>query len=144
MGWFSRFRDWATQNPAGRVDDLLLGPLVLNDSWWEAQVVANGLPVCLQIGGRNEPDAELVARARHLVAGLDEFAARVSGFLAAEADQPEWFGFTDEIRALVIREICLFWPNRPDEGMVFFEGSGWRCWRCDLIRLEPTSLAYDS
>jgi hypothetical protein len=114
MGWLSRLREWATQNPVGRVDDPLLGPLVLNDSWWEAQVVVNGVPFCVQIGGRNEPDAELVARARHLVASFDQFAARVSTFLATEADQPEWFGFNDEIRALVIREVCLFWPNRPD------------------------------
>ncbi len=149
MGWFSRVKEWAIRDPIARVEDDRLGSLVLNtggtDGCWVARVTHQGRPVTIEIGGRYEPDPALVARARALLAGFDGFAAEVGGFLAAEAGQAEWAVFADEFRALVIRDVCLFWPRRPKDGMVFFDGpTEWRCWRCDIIDRRPTCLGYDS
>ena len=60
MGWLSRLKEWATRDAVGRVDDERLGPLILNDGdaegYWVARIKALGRPVCIQIGGRYEPD----------------------------------------------------------------------------------------
>ena len=62
-----------------------------------------------------------------------------------EAARPDWEPFSSEIRALAIRNICLFWPNRPDEGIIFFDGPDqFRCWRCDLGNGVPVGLNFDS
>jgi hypothetical protein len=149
MGWLSRLKEWATRDPVGQVDDEQLGPLVLNDGGaegcWVARPTAQGRPVCFQIGGRYEPDPALIARARDLLGSFDRFAADVAAFLAAEAARAPWSPFAAEIRALVIRDICLFWPQRPDDGMIFFDGPDeCRCWRCDLIGGVPGGLGFDS
>lgn len=148
MGWFSRIKEWATRDPIGRVEDDQLRPLVLNDGGtdgcWMARVTWQGRPVTIEIGGWYEPDSALFARARTLLAGFDRFAAEVGGFLVAEAGQAEWAVFADEIRSLVIRDVCLFWPRRPEDGMVYFDGpTEWRCWRCDIIGRRLTCLGFD-
>jgi hypothetical protein len=39
----------------------------------------------------------------------------------------------------------LFWPHRPNDGMIFFDGPDeCRCWRCDLIGRVPVGLGFDS
>jgi hypothetical protein len=149
MGWLSRLKEWSTRDAVGLVDDERLGPLVLNDGGaegcWVARVTAQGKPVCIQIGGRYEPDPTLIGRARDIVESYDRFAATVAAFLANEAAQPGWEPFADEIRALAIRDICLFWPKKPDDGMIFFGGPDeFRCWRCDLADGRPVGLNFDS
>jgi hypothetical protein len=149
MGWLSRLKEWATRDALGRVDDEQLGPLILNDGGadgcWVARVTAQGRPVCFEIGGRYEPDAALIERARDILKSFDRFAGEVAAFLASEAAQQEWEPFAAEIRALAIRDIGLFWPERPDEGMIFFDGPDeCRCWRCDLIGRVPMGLGFDS
>jgi hypothetical protein len=124
------------------VDDEQLGPLLRNDGCWEARVTAQGRPVCFQVGGRYEPDPALIARARDILGSFDRFAAEVAAYLASEAVRGEWSALAAEIRALAIRDICLFWPGRPDDGMIFFDGPDpCRCWRCDLIGRVPVGLA---
>jgi hypothetical protein len=142
-------KEWATHDKIGRVDDERLGPLILNDGGtdgcWVARVTVEGRPATIEIGGRYEPDAALIGRARDMVTSIDKFTAEVAAFLVAEAARPEWEPFAAEIRALVIRDICLFWPNRPDDGMIFFDGPDeCRCWRCDLSGSVPVGLGFDS
>jgi hypothetical protein len=151
MGWISRLKEWASRDPIGLVEDEQLGPLVLNDGGadgtWVARVTSHGRPLRFEIGGRYEPDQALIARARDIFGSFDRFAAGVAAFLAAQAARQEWAPFAAEIRALAIRDICLFWPNRPHEGMIFFDGGDeyeCRCWRCDLIGRVPTGLGFDS
>jgi hypothetical protein len=145
MGWLSRLKEWATRDPVERVDDEQLGQLVLNERGWEARVTFDGRPIGFEIGGRYEPDPVLVARAREIHASFDRFTARVAAFLETEAARDEWAPFADEIRALAIRDICLFWHTRPDDGMIFFDGPDeCLCWRCDLIGQSPTGLGFDS
>lgn len=149
MAWLSRLKEWATRNPIGQVDDAQLGPLVLNDGGadgcWVAHATADELPVRFEIGGRFEPDPALMARARDILVSFDRFAAVVAAFLAEEASRKEWEPFAAEIRALKIQDICLFWPRRPDDGMIFFDGPNeCRCWRCDLVGRVPAGLSFDS
>jgi hypothetical protein len=149
MGWLARLKEWLTRNPVGQVDDEVLGPLVLNDGdadgYWVARATAQGRPVLFLIGGRYEPDPALIARARDIFGSLDRFVADVTAFLAAEAEQKHWTPFADEIRALTIQDICLFWPSRPDEGMIFFAGTNPDlCWRCHLNGRTPVGLNFDS
>ena len=61
------------------------------------------------------------------------------------AAKPEWELVADEIQALAIRDICLFWPQKTVDGMIFFDGPDeFRCWRCDLVGRVPTGLSFDS
>jgi hypothetical protein len=150
MGWLSRLKERATRDSVGRVEDEQLGPLILNDrgtdGCWVARITAQSRLTCFEIGGRYEPDPVLIERARDILQSFDRFAAEVEAFLVAEAERPEWEPFADEIRALVIKEICLFWPARPDDGMIFFEArpQEFRWWRCDLIARVPVGLGFDS
>jgi hypothetical protein len=149
MGWLLRLKEWATRNPVSRVDDEQLGPLILNDGGtdgcWVARVTAEGRPVDFEIGGRYEPDPALIGRARDILASFDQFAAEVAAFLVGEAARQEWEPFAAEIRALSIRHICLFWPHRREDGMIFFDGPDeCRCWRCDLMGQVPVGLGFDT
>jgi hypothetical protein len=149
MGWLSRLKEWATRDAVGRVEDERLGALILNDGGaegcWVARVTAQGRPVTIQIGGRYEPDPALIERARDIAVSIDRLVAEVAAFLACEAARSEWEPFAAEIRALAIRDICLFWPNRPDEGMIFFDAPDeGLCWRCDLVGGVPSGLSFDS
>lgn len=149
MGWLTRLKDWATREPVGRVDDERLGPIVLNDGGadgcWVARAPLGGRLVLFEIGGRYEPDPALVARAAGILRSFDRFTAVVAEFLAAEAQRDTWSPFAAEIRSLVVRDVCLYWPRRPGDGMVFFDGpDADRCWRCDLIGEVPAGLGFDT
>jgi hypothetical protein len=144
MEWLSRLTEWATRDPVGQVDDEWLGPLTLSDSCWEARLIVGGAHVCVQIGGRYTPDAELIAHARDILREFSRFQVGVATFLEAEANREAWVAFGEEIRSLKIRDICLFWPDRPDDGMIFFDGPDeCRCWRCDYSARTPTCLNFD-
>lgn len=145
MGWVARLKEWATRNPVERIDDTVLGPLVLNESYWQFEFEHSGRTVQIDLGGRYEPDPYAVERARHLRADFGSFAELVDSYLRTEAARPLWADFADEIQTLRISNISL-WPqcHRVD-GMVFFEDvPTLRCWRCDLNGTWPTGLGYDS
>src|SRR5689334_16559739 len=120
MRWLSRLTEWATRNKVGRVDDEELGPLILNDGGtdgcWVARVTAHDHPVSFEIAGRCEPDPALIERAHDTFRSFERFAADVDAFLNRESMRDEWALFAAEIRALAIRDVCFFWPQRPDDG----------------------------
>lgn len=94
------------------------------------------------IGGDTEPSPVLIAHAQEIVRSFPEFRQRVGAFLAAEALRLPVFA--EEIRELEIEEICLFWPIRPDDGMIYFRGPDeFRVWRCDYIGRSPVGLGFD-
>lgn len=149
MHWLTRLKEWLTRDPVVRVDDAVLGPLVLNDDYTDgcwATRPGEMSGVRFEIGGRYEPDPTLIAEARNIHQSFETFAARVHAFLEETASRPEWAWVAEEIRALRLTHICLYWSDRPDEAMLFFEGprDEERCWRCDLIEQHPTGLGYDS
>jgi hypothetical protein len=117
MRWLARLAEWTTRNKIGRADDPDLGPLILNDGGtdgcWVARVTAHDRPICFEIGGRYEPGPALIERARDIFQSFERFASDVKAFLDREAMRDEWAPLAAEIRALVIRDVCLFWPNDP-------------------------------
>ena len=41
--------------------------------------------------------------------------------------------------------VCLFWPDRPDDGMIYFQGPDEsRVWRCDYVSRKPRGPNFDS
>jgi hypothetical protein len=94
-------------------------------------------------GGDTSPDPKLLAHAHEIVAAFDEFRDRVSSFLTTKAARQ--LHEADEIRVLEIEEVCLFWPDRPDDGMIYFtNGDKGRLWRCDYVGRKPAGLGFDS
>ena len=132
----------------GIVIDSILGELRLSDNarWWEGRTIVGGRMVVFRIGGEGKPDARLIAHAHDIVRSLPEFEQSVSAFLADEGSQhPHLTQFADEIRQLTIEDVCLFWPDRPDDGMIFFKGPDeFRVWRCDYVARKPRGLGFDS
>ncbi len=125
-----------------------MGPLTLDeyDDWWNCAVWIAEQTIGFKIGGDVEPNGALVAHAHDIVRSFDAFSTLIREFLAAEATrlEPDWPEAKNEINQLVIEDICLFWPERPDDGMIFFKGSNenWS-WRCDYIGRKPEALGFD-
>jgi hypothetical protein len=128
-----------------KVEDAVLGPLHLSEDedWWEATVVVGNKVVGFKIGGDSEPSHELIAHARDIVQRFDAFERMVAEFLAEEAHKQR--PSAGEIQQLLIEDICLFWPERPDDGMIYFKGSDeFKLWRCDYVNRQPQGLGFDS
>ena len=119
----------------------VLGDLCLSD-YWEATVTVHGKTLGFKIGGL-EPDAVLVEHACDIVRSFPEFEKMIAAFLASEADRLP--GAANEIRQLVIEDVMLCCPERPNDGMIFFTGPDkYRGWRCDYIGRKPQGLGFDS
>ena len=121
------------------VSDPVLGELRLDDdAQWQGRTTVGGRSIAFTIGGRGRPDARLIAHAHDIVRSLPEFEQSVTAFLADEARKVKHLAeVADEIRQLAIEDVCLFWPDRPDDGMIYFKGPDeFRLWRCDLCWAE--------
>ena len=138
--------------PVARVreaSDPVLGPLLLEPDdqlWWRATRELGGRPVDFDIGGEAAPDPTLVAHAGEIVQGFPAFEARIMAYLEGEArlgtDLP---GYAEEVRALRICAISLWWPARPRDGVIHFLGPApHRLWRCEYFRGAPRHLVFDS
>jgi hypothetical protein len=114
-----------------------------NADWWEAAVAVRGRAVGFKIGGDAEPSLELIAHAHDIVRAWADFERMVTEFLAGEASRQRQYA--EEIRRLVVEEVCLFWPERPDDGMIYFSGPDeFRVWRCDYVGRKLKGLGFDS
>jgi hypothetical protein len=129
-----------------RVTDSVLGSLSWADEdWWVATVNVEGRSLGFKIGGDTRPAPELLAHARDIVRSYGAFREKVRAFLDREAGKQDHLA--DEARALEIEDVCLFWPDRPNDGMIYFRGDGredGRVWRCDYVNREPIGLGFDS
>lgn len=128
------------------IDDPVLGTLVPGDtpSTWLSRVVPNFRPFAIEIGGSTTPDPALLVHAQEIHGNSGAFASSVDEFLTNEKKRfpPE---AADEISSLQIEVVGLWWPKRPNDGMIFFEGGDeGRVWRCDYINRTPTGLGFDS
>ncbi len=126
------------------VSDPVLGELLLSSDgdWWESTVLIDGSAVQFQLGGDREPSSYLISHAHDIVREFPTFSRTVCEFLVAEAaSQPV---AADEIRQLTLESVCLFWPDRPNDGMLYFNGPDeYRVWRCDYINRKPQGLGFD-
>jgi hypothetical protein len=49
-----------------------------------------------------------------------------------------------EIRQLRLEFVGLLWPDRPNDGLLYFNGPNeYRVWRCDYISRKPQILGFD-
>jgi hypothetical protein len=129
--------------PAQR--DAVLGELRWSEDEdaWECVVAVEYELVRFLLGGDAEPCPALIAHAHDIVRTYDAFKRSVADLLTSSAAAvPE----ADEIRSLTLESICLPWPERPDDGMIYFTGPNdeLRVWRCDYVTRRPCDLGFDS
>lgn len=126
-------------------EDPVLGQLKAGESGWTVSLTLGQDSFELIIGGASEPSAALLAHAADIVNDYDSFKKAVQDCIESESrDYPE--DVKTEMRALEIDKVALFWPDRPDDGMIFFRGAedAIRLWRCDYIARKPTGLGCDT
>jgi hypothetical protein len=128
--------------------DPVLGTLTPGETCWEVEVDKRPKAdqvIRFEIAGDSRPAEVLLAHARDIVSDLSVFQRRIQQFLDNEKDKfpPE---AASEIEALQLQWVCLFWPHRPDDGMIFFVGpqDELRNWRCDYIARQPMGLGFDT
>jgi hypothetical protein len=148
-GWrrlLHRIHEWATRNPVCRINDPILGELVINESsWWECMVLSKDGTIVLNVGGRYEPDEKLIETARETFMNIDMFIDKVTAYLKIESEQKLWGMHAQEINTLKIRDINYWWPRKPNAGMVFFNGPDeYKLWHCDIDGPRLYGLAFDS
>ena len=134
-----------TGKPLGPFEHSSLGPIEFDEEEeaWVAHPTIAGRTIRFVFGGEQEPGRMLIPEAESIVKQFDEFHASIRGFLEREATSKP--GLAQEIEQLEISHVCLFWPERPNAGMIFFSSSnGSRVWHCDYINRAPKSLGFDS
>ncbi len=122
-----------------------LGVLVYSEEEeaWLSDPAHKALGFRFHIAGDEKPDERLFQHAESVAGNPESFRKMVEVFLESEASRMK-------PRAAVIRELkidmlCLFWPERPNDGMVYFSGGdGYAVWRCDYKNGKPIGLGYDS
>jgi len=126
-------------------EDPILGKLLLSEDedWWEGSVKIKEKRIGFKIGGNSEPSRKLLVHAHDIIRSYNEFEEMVAVFLLAESER--FRSFAEEIRKLIIHNICLYWPERPNDGMIYFIGPNeFRLWRCDYLNRKPYKLGFDS
>ena len=142
MSIFHRIFGPAT--PPADAHDAELGPLTWSADL-EGWVAASPAPrATFLIAGGRAPDPALLSHARDIARAFPQFQAVVQVFLHQEAARfPP--ALAVEIRALELESINLFWPERPDDGMLYFQGQNEdRVWRSDYVGRKPKDLGFDS
>ncbi len=143
-----RFFQGGTPPVADKIVDPALGTLSWSkeDEAWVSSPEQDGIGFTFQITGTPQPDESLVRHAADISRKKEEFVRSVQRFLSEEAVSVRHLrAFKEEIAGLKIDQVCLFWPERPDDGMIFFEGGrDHRGWRCDYVGRTPKGLGFDS
>ncbi len=133
---------------ANTVDDPALGLLSWSkdDEAWLSRAEYRDIGFGFQIAGTPHPDASLLRHAADIIEKKEEFVRSVQSFLTTEAASvPHLSAAKKEIAELKIERVCLFWPERPNDGMIYFDGGrDHRVWRCDYIGRRLNGLGFDS
>jgi hypothetical protein len=121
-----------------------LGVLKLNEEidCWEVTVQVHGDEFEFGIGGDETPDETLIQHAIDILQDYPAFKQTVLKFLGDELKK--FKGYEEEIRSLTLEQVCLCWPDRPEGGMIYFDGPDeFRVWRCDYVNRKPKDLGFD-
>lgn len=147
---FKRLKQFLQGDPppaALSCDDPRIGKLTWShdDELWVTDPTHRNCGFAFHIAGTPEPNTALLEHAADILESREGFVDAVSTLLAQEIEQTEHLAaFADEIRQLTIETVCLFWPNRPNDGMIRFDGPDeFRAWRCDYIDRKPKGLGFD-
>jgi hypothetical protein len=96
-----------------------------------------------RLAGEEGPDGALIAHAESVARDPSTFKRMVAEFLEVEARISK--DKEDTVRGLEIEMLCLFWPERPNDGMIYFTGGDqYGVWRCDYKNGAPVALGFDS
>jgi hypothetical protein len=120
-------RLWQGEPPpiAEKIEDPALGTLTwaADDEAWVSNAAHAGAGFEFQISGTPEPCKALVAHAADILRRKDAFVAEVLACVRSEGEAVRHLHpFRDEIAGLRVEQVCLFWPDRPDDGMIFLSG----------------------
>jgi hypothetical protein len=135
------------KEPLREVIDPILGPCVPDqkERLWRASAEVSGRKITFTLGGDVEPNPAVLANARKIAGDLDAFEQQVADFLKGEAAGFKESDVRTEVEGLTIDDVCLFWPDRPNYGMIYFTGpSEERVWRCDYVEGRCQGLGYDT
>ena len=122
-----------------------LGTLRRDEDHWTVTIPHDGAELTFQLGGTGVPSPPLLRHAVEIAGDLRSFQQRVATFLRQEAERAPRPEIADEIEQLRPSEICLHWPERPDDGMIYFSGGKeLRLWRCDYVARQPRHLGFDT
>jgi len=144
LGFLKSFFKDPTKDWERKVTDPILGELLLNQdaTWWDAFPEITGKKINFQIGGTGSPDAALIQHAHDIIDSYETFEENVRAELGKEIEK--FKEYEDEIRKQEIESIALFWPERPNDGMIFLKGPDeFRLWRFDYINRKPKGLGFD-
>jgi hypothetical protein len=142
VDWLKQLLDRGAGKPD--VEDDVLGALVYDrdERLWRASVHFGKQPLDFLIAGDDRPAEALLEHARDLAADLPGLRGLVAAFLTDEATRLPIA--ESEIEGLQLEQVCLFWPDRPDDGMLYFaESADGRLWRCDYVHRSPQNLGFD-
>jgi hypothetical protein len=110
---------------------------------WLTDAAHASLGFRFRIAGEEAPDAALISHAESVARDPLAFRKMVGTFLEIEAERLK--DKDDTVRKLEIEMLCLFWPDKPDEGMIYFSGDDrYGVWRCDYKSRKPVGLGFDS
>jgi hypothetical protein len=130
--------------PVTSIEDVILGKMhFMEGDSWGARVTIAGKRIGFSIrGDATGPDTALLAHAHDIVKSFADFENMISVFLADEGRRMNMT--SDQIRQFEIEEVILHWPERPDDGMIYFRGlEDIGLWRCDYINRKPKGLGFD-
>lgn len=120
----------------------ILGPISYSEDEG-AWLTESALGFRFRIAGEESPDGALLAHAESVARDPIAFKKMVAAFLEEEAKTKK--DQEDTVRKLEIEMLCLFWPDRPDDGMIYFTGGDrYGVWRCDYKNRRPIGLGFDS
>ena len=123
--------------------DDVLGAMPWNEDQggWIAR--PSGASFLIVVAGAQRPHPSLLAPARALSADPTNVVAQVASLLHAFSERvPE---AASEVLALTIEAVHLMWPDRPADGMIYFNGPDpYRVWRCDYVAGVAKDLGFDS
>jgi hypothetical protein len=125
--------------------DAVFGDLKPGETGWTVRVLKGMDTFEFTIGGVGRPDERLLAHAHDIFNDYDSFKKAVIECIEYESREfPS--DVKSELAGLEVDNVSLFWPDRPDDGMIFFRGSenDFGLWRCDLINRKPTGLGCDT
>src|SRR5262245_55734345 len=139
----SLFGEPHPRRPAAR--DPILGELTPDELGWTAKVSKDADQFEFTIGGVDVPDPALIAHAHDILNDFASFKKSINEFIETETRD-----YPDEMKPMMvafqIAHISLCWPDRPNDGMIYFRGPAddIGVWRCDYVNRKPRCLGCDT
>ncbi len=145
FGWLKGRRAAPPVAKRPAVPDPVLGSVQWDEEEeaWVADVPHSPAQFRIMMVGEERPDERLLLHARDIFAAPERLLAEVEPIIRRAASEiPE---AAREILGLRIEFVALMWPDRPDDGMIYFDGPGTeeRIWRCNYVGRRAQDLGFD-